>query len=186
MEICLPSFIPIFVAIENAREDLWQQSLSPLRKLLIFSLGSGIEDIVQIGQHTLYIAGSIGMAIAVKTKQLDFVRKWMQLPMPRETYRGGGEEPWLEIYTAHHLWGHYLPGNQNPFTEILRICKLKSMSGFFSDEQELVNSLFLGNLCQSLSEFAYRIKDVQNFKDPTEIENQKLAGDLRVWTMYGC
>jgi hypothetical protein len=122
VEICLPSFVPILVAVENGRVDLWQESVGPLRQLLLLSnkMGGGFTDVVDIGSHMLYFAGNLGMAVAVRTKQLDFVNRWMQLPMPVMEYQGGGEKTWAEIRFAHYLWGEYM---QDKFEEILKICE---------------------------------------------------------------
>jgi cellulose biosynthesis protein BcsQ len=181
VEICLPSFVPIFVAVENGREDLWQESVGALRQLLMFSMGSGFTDVVEIGPQMLYIAGSIGMAIAAKTKQLDFITKWMQLPMPGMEYQGGGEKPWAEIHFAHYLWGRYM---QDRFEEILKICKSDYLSGFFTDVDQLVKYLFLGNLGQSLFELGLRTKDEKWRKSIEDLDTHSFMGNLMVHPVW--
>lgn len=183
VEICLPSFVPILVSVENGRIDLWQESVGPLRQILLLSnrMGSGFTDVVNIGAHMLYFAGNLGMAIAVRTKQLDFVNRWMQLPMPRMEYQGGGEKPWVETRVAHRLWGRYM---QDHFEEILKICKSDYLTGFFTDMDHLVKCLYLANLSQSLFELGLYIRDENRRKSLDNLEIR--ASDLMVhpvWTL---
>jgi hypothetical protein len=181
VEICLPSFVPILVAVENGRVDLWQESVGPLRQLLLLSnkMGGGFTDVVKIGSHMLYFAGNLGMAIAARTKQLDFVNKWMQLPMPAMEYEGGGEKPWWAVKSAHHLWGRYM---QDHFEDILKICKSDYLSGFFTDKDQLLKYLYLANLLQSLFELGQYIRDEKLRKS---LENLEIQGfDLMVWPVW--
>ncbi len=186
VEICLPSFVPILVAVENGRIDLWQESVGPLRQLLLLSnkVGNGFTDVVNIGSHMLYFAGSLGMAVAARTKQLDFVNEWMQLPMPGMEYGEVGEKRWAEIYFAHHLWGRYLPGPKEPFANILKICKSDYLSGFFADMDQLVKYLFLGNLGQSLYELGLCIKDEGRRKSIEDLDTQSFMGNLMVHPVW--
>lgn len=186
VEICLPSFVPILVAVENGRIDLWQESVGPLRQLLLLSnkMGGGFTDVINIGSYMLYFAGSLGMAVAARTKQLDFVNEWMQLPMPGMEYGEVGERRWAEIYFAHHLWGRYLPGPKEPFANILKICKSDYLSGFFADMDQLVKYLFLGNLGQSLYELGLRIKDEGWRKSIEDLDTQSFMGNLMVHPVW--
>ncbi len=187
VEICLPSFVPILVAVENGRVDLWQESVGSLRQLLLHStkMGGGftdvITDVINIGSHMLYFAGNIGMAIAVRTKQLDFVNKWMQLPMPGERYNEAGEKPWAEVKSAHYLWGQYM---QDRFEEILKICKSDYLSGFFADMDQLVKYLSLGNLGQSLYELGLYINDERRRKSIEDLDTQSFMGNLKVHPVW--
>jgi len=187
VEICLPSFVPIFVAIKNGKEDLWQESVGSLRQLhllqdqLLSKTTGGISDVLEVGSQMLYFAGSIGMAIAAETKQLDFINKWMQLPMPGKVYRGEGGKPWAEIYEAHHLWGKYL---QDSFKEILKICESDYISGFFPDKELLVKYLFLGNLGQSLFELGQCINDAECRKTLENGNKQSFRANLEVWPIW--
>lgn len=184
VEICLPSFVPIFVAVENGRMDLWQESVGPLRQLLLLSnkMGGGFTDVVDIGSHMLYFAGNLGMAIAARTKQLDFISKWMQLPMPGNRYNEAGEEPWAEVrYAAHRLWGKYM---QDRFQEILKICKSDYLSGFFTDKEQLVKYLFLGNLGQSLYELSLYIRDEKGRKLIEDKDNARFRHNLIVHPVW--
>ena len=178
-EICLPSFVPILVAVENGSADSWQEAVGSLRQLLLLSnkMGGGFTDVVDIGSHMLYFVGNLGMAIAVRTKQLDFVSKWMQLPMPGERYDEGGEKPWAEVKSAHYLWGQYM---QDRFEEILKICKSDYLSGFFTDMDQLIKYLFLGNLGQSLYELSLCIKDEGRRKSIEDLDIQSFIGRLMV------
>jgi hypothetical protein len=183
VEICLPSFVPILVAVENGRVDLWQESVGPLRQLLLLSnrMGGGFTDVINIGSHMLYFAGNLGMAIAARTKQLDFVNGWMQLPMPGMEYQGAGEKPWAEIHFAHYLWGRYM---QDRFEEILKICKSDYLSGFFTDVDQLVKYLFLGNLGQSLYELGLCIKDEGRRKSIEDLDTQSFGSNLNVHPVW--
>lgn len=186
VEICLPSFVPILVAVEKEKEDFWQEAVRPLRQLLLRPNGmrSGLTEVIEIGGQMLYIAGSLGMAIAAQTKQLDFVNRWMQLPMPGMEYEGGGEKPWAEVYSAHHLWGKYLPGDKEPFADILKICESDYLSGFFADRDRLVKYLFLGNLGQSLFELGRCIKDEECRKGIEDGDKQRFRASLSVWPLW--
>lgn len=161
MEICLPSFVPILVAVENGREDLWREAVGALRQLILLRerMGGGFTDVVEIGSHMLYIAGSLGMAIAARTKQLDFVNSWMRLPMPMERFGEQGEQPWAEVYSAHHLWGRYLPSPPDPFKDLWQVCLSDYISGFFTEKKLLETHLFLANLAQSLYELGRYTED---------------------------
>jgi hypothetical protein len=178
VEICLPSFIPILVAVENGRIDLWQEAVAPLRQLLLFSnkMGGGYTEVVEIGSHMLYFAGNLGMAIAIQTKQLDFVNKWMQLPMP-DQYNEKGEKTWAEVYQAHHLWGGYI---QDHFEGTLKICKSEYLSRIFTDTNQLVRHLRLGNLVQSLYELKQYVKDEKDCEAIETRNIQKFKGSLLV------
>ncbi len=183
VEICLPSFVPILVAVENGRIDLWQESVGPLRQLLLLSnkMGGGFVDVVKIGSHMLYFAGNLGMAIAVRTKQLDIVNKWMRLPMPEERYQGAGEKPWAEVKPAHYLWGRYM---QDRFEKILKVCKSEYLSGFFPDIDQLVKNLYLGNLGQSLFELGLYVHNEERRKSIENSDVQRFIGNLMVHPVW--
>ncbi len=183
VEICLPSFVPILLAVENGRMDLWQESVGPLRQLLLLSnkMGGGFTDVIEIGSHMLYFAGNLGMALAVRTKQLDFVSKWMQLPMPGDRYDDSGEKSWAEVRSAHYLWGRYM---QDRFEEILKICKSDYLSGFFTDIDQFVKYLFLGNLTQSLYELSIYIKDEKKRKFIEDRDINRFKFNLKVHPVW--
>ena len=187
VEICLPSFVPIFVAVENGRMDLWEESVGSLRQLylmrdqMLSRTGGGKSDVLEIGSHMLYFAGNLGMAIAVGTKQLDFISKWMKLSMPGEQYDESGEKPWAEVKSAHRLWGGW---TQDRFEEILKICKSAYLSGFFTDKSQLVKYLFLGNLAQSLHELSLCIKDEKWRKSIEDLDIQTFRSDLMVHPVW--
>ena len=162
VEICLPCMLPILVAVEKGRKDLWEEAIGSLRQLALLRehMGTGIVEVIEIGGHMLYIAGSFGMAIAARTKQLDFVNNWMKLPMPATNYWETGEKTWAQIrYAAHRLWGKYLPSAPDPFKDLWNICQSKYISNFFTDKKLLEKHLFLANLAQSLYELGSRTKD---------------------------
>jgi hypothetical protein len=187
VEICLPSFVPILVAVENERADLWEQAVGSLRQLALLrdQMGGGIRAAIEIGGHMLYIAGSLGMAIATETKQLDLVNSWMRLRMPATLYGEDTEKLWAEIKCAHYRWGKYLPCAPDPFKDLWQVCQSGYLSGFFTEKRLLEKHLFLANLVQSLYELgrytedsnrleALKAGDIQSF-DPSE---------LKVWPVW--
>ena len=152
VEICLPCMVPIFIAVENGRKDLWEEAIGSLRQLALLRerMGGGIVDVIEIGGHMLYIAGSLGMAIAARTNQLDFINNWMSLQMPATNYWEAGDKTWAEIRYAHRLWGKYLSSGHEPFNDLWNICKSEYISNFFTDKKLLEKYLFLANLAQSM------------------------------------
>lgn len=183
VEICLPSLVPIFVAIENGRIDMWEESVGPLRQLLLLwnKMGGGCTDLIDIGSHMLYFAGNLGMAIAARIKQLDFINKWMQLPMPGNRYYEAGEISWVKVNSAHYLWGKYM---QDRFQEIIKVCESKYLSGFFTDTDQLVKYLFLGNLGQSLYELSQYTSDESLRKSIEDGDTQRFRGNLSVHPVW--
>jgi hypothetical protein len=121
------------------------------------------------------------MAIAARTRQLDFINKWMQLPMPAMEYEGGGEKPWWAVNFAHHLWGQYL---QDSFEEILKIYKSDYLSGFFPNTDQLVKYLYLANLSQSLFELGLYIRDENRRKSIEDLDTQSFMGHLIVHPVW--
>jgi len=185
VEICLPSIVPILVAVENGREDLWKEAVGSLRQLILLRdrMMGGFTDVVEIGSSLLYIAGTLGMAIATKTKQLDFVNSWMQLPMPME-HVGPGEQPWAEVYSAHHLWGKFVQAGREPFKDVLRICESDYLSTLFPKKDELVKQLFLTSLCQSLFEMGRCVEDGDRLAYLDNLDTRSLRVHLNVWPAW--
>jgi hypothetical protein len=185
VEICLPSFIPIFVAVESGEKDFWKEAVGPLRQLALLSesMGGGLTNVIDIGYHMLYIAGSLGMAIAARTKQLDFVNSWMRLPMPATKHWDAGEKTWAQIYYAHRLWGKYLPGAPEPFKDLWQVCQSDYLSSFFTDKKLLEKHLFLGNLLQSLFEMGRCVEDSECLKY-LEDAKKRFKIDLDVWPVW--
>ena len=188
VEICLPSFVPIFVAVERGRKDLWKEAVGALRQLMLLRdrMGGGFVEVVEMGSNMLYIAGSLGMAIAARTKQLDFVNSWMRLPMPEEHFHDReGERPWAEVYSAGHLWGRYLPGPPDPFKSLWKVCQSDYLSGFFADKQLLEKHLFMGNLAQSLYELGRYTEDSKRLEALKAGEAESFPpSELRVWPVW--
>lgn len=186
VEICLPSIVPILVAVEKGRADLWEQAVGSLRQLALLrdKMGGGVAAAVEIGGHMLYIAGSFGMAIATETKQLDFVNSWMRLPMPVTGYPDKTEQSWASTYLAHYLWGKYLPGNREPFADILKICESDYLFPFFPDRDRLVKCLFLGNLAQSLFEMGRCVEDGECLKSLENVDRKRFELNLDVWPVW--
>ena len=184
VEICLPSFIPIFVALEGGREDLWGEAVGSLRQLALLHdrMGGGFTDVIEISSHMLYIAGSLGMAIATRTKQLNFVNGWMGLRMPMVRFDEKGEQLWAEVKTAHRIWGKYLPVPPDPFKDLWQICQMDYLSGFFEEKKLLEKNLFMANLAQSLYEFGRYIEDSKSLEALKAGDTDPL--DLKVWPVW--
>ena len=185
VEICLPSFVPIFVAVESGKRELWKEAVGSLQQLALLSerMGGGFTDVINIGYHMLYIAGSLGMAIAARTKQLDFVNSWMRLPMPATKYWDAGEKTWAKIYYAHRLWGKLLPGAPEPFKDLWKVCQSEYLSSFFTDKKLFEKHLFLGNLLQSLFEMGRCVEDNECLKY-LEDAKKRFKIDLDVWPVW--
>jgi hypothetical protein len=186
VEICLPCIVPILVTIERGREDFWELAINSLRRLALLrnQFGGGVAAAIEIGGHMLYIAGSLGMALATDTKQLNFVNKWMHLPMPPISYRDNAEQTWASTYFAHHLWGRYIPGNREPFADILKICESDYLSTFFPDKSNLIKNLFLANLSQSLFEMGRCVEDDECLKSLEAIDENRFKSQLNVWPVW--
>lgn len=188
-EICLPCIVPILVAVENGKADLWEAAANSLRQLSLMRerMGGGITDVLEIGSHMLYVVGNLGMGFAVQTVQLGFINLWMALPMPETIYGQTQEKKWAEVYQAHHLWGKYLPGTQDPFKDIVKIAEPIYLVGFFPDKVELVKCLFLGNLAQSLFELGRWIE--KGRKEATSVYDQERerfrTEGMNVWPIWG-
>ena len=187
VEICLPSIVPILVSIEKERNDFWEQAIGPLRQLALLrgQMGAGAVAAIEIGSHMLYIAGSLGMAIATETRQLDFVSRWMQLRMPATLYGADTEKPWAEIKDAHSWWGKYLPCAPDPFKDFWQVCQSDYLSGFFTDKRLTEKHLFLANLAQSLYELGRCTQDSKRLEALRAGGVQSLApSDLKVWPVW--
>jgi len=189
VEICLPAFVPIFAAVENGKKDMWEEAMGSLRQMALLResmrMRGGIVDVIEIGGHMLYIAGNLGMAIAARTKQLDFVNNWMKFPMPATEYGGEvGEKPWSQIYFAHRLWGHYMPGNQEPFRDILKISESDYLFGFFPKRDELEKYLFLANLGQSLFEMGRCLENDECRQSIEILDKKRFRSDMYVWPVW--
>lgn len=187
VEICLPSFVPIFVAVERGRKELWKVAVAPLRQLVLLRerMLGGHTGVENIGSHMLYIAGSLGMAIAVRTKQLDFVNSWMRLPMPARRYGQAAEIPWAETKHAHRWWGNRMPCGRDASESFWQICQSDYLLDFFGSRELLEKHLLMGNLAQSLYELSQRTGDYEFAKalkarDVEDID----PSTLRVWPVW--
>lgn len=186
IEICLPSFVPILVAAQRGRADLWQEAINPLRTLVLLRdrVRAGVRDVFEIGSHMLYFVGNLGFGIAARGKQLALIQSWMRLPMPATDYGQASENTWLGMIDAHRLWGQCTPGNSAPFQDILRVCESDYISGFIGDAERFCKCLFLGNLAQSLFELGQWIEDKEHLRALESGDSHRLAGDLAVWPVW--
>jgi len=187
VEICLRSFVPIFVATEKGQPNAWRESIGVLRELALLrdSIGGGgFTDVLEIGSHMLYFAGNIGMAIAAGVKQLALVNEWLRLPMPG--MRNGEPEqiPWLQVRHAHCLWGKYMPGNQSPFGDILKACESEYLRPFKFSGEISSRHFFMGSLAQSLFELARWVEDHQRLSALESRSPGDLVHDVAVWPVW--
>jgi len=182
-EICLPGFMPILTAIDKGKKKFWHESIRTLRKLSILEerMDGGATWVLNIGARMLYVAGSLGYALAVQTKQLDFVNEWMLLPMPNPDSNQHEEIAWAEVLSAHRLPKGIGIDYQDPFRLILKISESDYVDSFFPNKKILAKEyLFLVNLLQSLVELRLSIEKEETRK--TIEEKGKLLFD--VWPVW--
>jgi len=148
-EICIPGFVPIFTAIEAGNKVFWKESISILRRLAIFEdeMGGGATWALHIGNHMLYVAGTVGLAIAANLKLLDLIDEWMQLKIPQ---KHEGEVPWLQIRSAHHLPEGIGFNVKEPFDILKAVCNSKELKNFFPNPEVFVDNILIANLLCSL------------------------------------
>ncbi len=151
VNICIPGFIPIFASIEVGKTEFWRESLGILKRLIILrdEMGGGTVCALNIGHHMLYVAGSIGMAIAANLKLLDLVNEWMQMKIPD---RREGEKLWLQVRSAYHLPEGIGFDVKEPFDFLKRIYDSEDVRGFFPNPEVFVDSILIANLACSLIE----------------------------------
>jgi len=182
-EICLPGFVPILTAIDKGKKKFWHESIRTLRKLSILEerMDGGATWVLNIGARMLHVAGSLGYALAVQTKQLDFVNEWMLLPMPNPDSNQHEETDWAEVLSAHRLPKGIGIDYRDPFRLILKICESDYVASFFPNKEILAKEyLFLVNLLQSLVELRLCIEKEDTRK--TLEEKGKLLFD--VWPVW--
>lgn len=182
-EICLPGFVPILTAIDKGKKGFWRESISTLRKLAILEgrMGGGATWVLNIGARMLYIAGSLGAAVAVETKQIDFVNDWMLLPMPNPDSDRHEEIAWAEASSAHRLPKGMGIVYKEPFKLLLKICESDYVAGFFPNKERIGNEyLFLANLLQSLVELR-RSTEKEQIRKALEEKKQL---NLDVWPLW--
>lgn len=180
-KICLPGFVPIFAAIETGKTNFWKESLGIVRRLAILrdEMGAGTVCVLNVGSHMLYVANSIGMAVATNVKLLDLVNDWMQLKMPNGSE---GERTWLQVRSAHYLPEGIGFNIKQPFTFLKNIYSSTDATNFFANEEHLVHNVLLANLLCSLIELRCCS---QNKKCLDSIMNQPQYFYFDVWPAWG-
>jgi len=151
-EICLPGFVPILTAIDKGKKNFWSKSISTLRRLAILEerMGGGATWVLNIGARMLYVAVSISSAVAVETKQVDFINEWMMLPMPNPDSNRHEQIAWAEAFSAHRPPQGIEIIDEDPFKLLLKICESDYVASFFPNRKRLEEYLYLANLLQSL------------------------------------
>jgi hypothetical protein len=193
-EICLRGFVPLFAAVEAGKKALWQDALGVLLRLATLEerMGGGNTVALRIGRQMLYVAGNMGMAIAVRTKQHDFVQDWMRLPMPG--YRSGQEIPWAEVRQA--FWAPFTKDYKDPFRFLLNLHSSEYVRDFFPNEERMKDWLFKTNLLQSIVELSLLTRTqggvkiveapAENYESPVKVVPWWLLiqpEDFQVWTL---
>jgi hypothetical protein len=181
-EICLPAFVPILTAVDKGNKEFWRESISTLRRLSLLEerMGGGATWVLNIGAQMLYIAGSLGMAMAVQTKQIGFVNEWMLLPMPNPDSDQHEEIAWAEAFSAHHLPEGIEITYKEPFKLLLKVCESNYVSPFFPNREQLKEYLFLSNLLQSLVE----LRRCTEREDTRRTLEEKGSLSLDVWPVW--
>ncbi len=150
-QICVPGFVPIFAAVEAGNKDFWKESLGILRRLSILEneMGGGATWALHIGNHMLYVAGTLGMAIAANLRLLELIDEWMQMKIPD---RHEGEKPWLQVRSAYYLPEGIGFDAKEPFAFLKRIYDSEDLRNFFPNPEAFVDSILIANLLCSLIE----------------------------------
>ena len=153
VDICVPGFIPIITSIEGGRLDFWEESFRFVHRLAILSneTGGGARWTIYIGDSLLHIIGYLGMAMAVKTRQLQVVDRWMGTLI--QDVRTSREVPWLKRRSAHFLPDGIKRDTAKPFALFNEVRAREQMMQFFPNEEKFEDCLFLANLLSSLVEF---------------------------------
>jgi len=181
-KICIPGFVPLFASLEAGQKDHWKDSVRILHRLTLLQdkMGGGITRVLSIGWNMLYVAGSIGMAIAVETAQYSFVWDWMRMKMPG--YRDGTETQWAEITSA------FRPpvgiDFRDPFRFLLDLCHSEHIGGFFPSEERMKEFLSKANLLQSIIELRLLTRTQQG-AEIVEKRDDKYKFDMKV-TPFWC
>lgn len=183
VELCLPGFVPILVAIERGHKKFWEGSVRALTRLAMLrdKMEGGATWVLSIGGRMLHVAGSIGVAMAVQTKQLNLINEWMILPMPNPDSDRHEQKLWAEIVAAHRLPAGLKRSREKPFKFLVNVCESDYMAGFFPTNERLVESLFLGNLLQSLVELRLCTEKEDTLKTLEERKGRLL---LDVWPLW--
>lgn len=149
-EICMPGFLPLFASVEAGQKERWEDATCILRRLALLEkkMRAGAIEVINIGLEMLYVPGNIGMAIAVETRQHDFIWDWMLLPMPG--YAQAEETKWGEIRYA--FWSPFGNDFREPFRSLLDLYDSQSLRGFFPSKERMKEWLFKANLLQSIVE----------------------------------
>jgi hypothetical protein len=114
-------------------------------------MGGGTVAVIEIGDSILYVAGSIGMALAARTKQIDFVTLWAKLVLPPAEDQG--ERLWYDVFPINYWQTEVTGRNSDPYGFIVQTLELDDVKAFFEDQDHFRRSLFGGNLLHSLTEF---------------------------------
>ena len=191
VDICLPGFVPMFVAVESGQKERWEDSIRILRRLAMLEhkMGGGTIGVLRIGYDMLYVAGNIGMAIAVETRRHDFIWDWMLLPMP--SYVTSEEMQWVEIKEAFCRFD-----SAGPFRFLLNFYRSEHIRSFFQSEERMKEFLFKANILQSIIELRLLtrtekgagIVEKQDEKYKVDINILPLwcllkPDDFRIWTL---
>jgi len=155
IKLSIPGLIPILTTIQIGKKDYYEESVVFLRNLAhLRDYMVGCTDLViEIANPILYISGAIGMALASRTKQLDFAVSWATLAMPEFTYSGWIEKPWWQIYGINGWDRSSRSHNGEPYSFIVKLFEMDELKGFFDSPEQIRRYLFFGNFLLSMIEF---------------------------------
>lgn len=153
VKLAKPCLVPILTAIQASKENYWREATSFLRRLAILrrDMGGSIDRVREIGESVLYVSGSLGMALAALTKQLNFIRLWAGLTLPE--VEGQEQIIWCQIPEINY-WQTGITGHiNNQYGFILNLVESDDIQGLFPNRERFERSLFAGNLLHSLMDF---------------------------------
>jgi hypothetical protein len=161
---CMPGFVPIFAATEAGSPTYWKEAINFAKRLFILrdEMGGGATWTIHVGEHMLYVVGSLGLSIAAGSKLLDLLDEWMMLKMPN--YSGGQEIRWATIHSAHWLPEGLSFDRREPFRLLMSISQSELVTGFFPNKNRLSNNLLMANLLASIIEFRLCCQDTKCLK----------------------
>jgi len=186
VKICLSGFTPIFCAVEHGHVDFWNSSSIFLRGLsrLEEKLLGGPKIISNIVHSLLSVAGSIGIAIAVKYHQFELIKRWSHLKLSLYSNRSDDQNEWIELHEVNWPYVPFDKKIDKPFSFLKSYYdKSEIIQKFFTDSVQLEQFLLAGNLSLSLLEFGHNIIDPrQKNKLSSENSDERILPNIYpVW-----
>ena len=160
IHLSLPAFVPIWAAIEGGNRDFWRDSISILRRLALLAdrMQGGPTWVCEIGASMLYISGTVGIAISVRSQSTQFISEWLDLPFSSTSMYGNEEVKWTDIGYALCPPGGWGLNRDEPFEFILSLSDRSEVGTFFRDKDQLRKCLIVSNLIQSMKELGRNLE----------------------------